>query len=360
MRTKTPIIPAFQTALYSDAGWGVLGRVIEKLTNSSYDDALQKKLAEPLGLKHTGTIEPTADGLNALALPGSAAESSWGQYNVVTNPSGGIYSNAADLRQLGLAIANNKLLCADATREWMKPHSHTASLLMSVGAPWEIHRLALPVSAGSKRSRISDLYTKLGGQVAYSAIIALSPDHQIGFSILNAGNLATRDRTPLRNLVGQTFLPAAEAAGHENAAKVYAGTFVDPSDETTNITLTVDDDKPAIGIESLFLQGADVRGYLASIPAVEPADILSYRLYYSGNEYVAAYGGLRKLFNAATSSVKPTWTDVQGGNEGLLFEEQCTNWEEVGFWPTTAFELEVKDGKLQSVIAQGVVMKRVE
>lgn len=48
------------------------------------------------------------------------------------------------------------------TRLWMKPRGHTSSLVFSLGAPWEINRLALNVSADSTAYRISDLYTKAG------------------------------------------------------------------------------------------------------------------------------------------------------------------------------------------------------
>lgn len=83
---KRPVIPAFQTAMYSDAGFGILGRVLERLTNQTYAEALQSVLAHPLGLKSTSSIVPPDEGLNALAIPGNSAESSWGKDNQVTAP----------------------------------------------------------------------------------------------------------------------------------------------------------------------------------------------------------------------------------------------------------------------------------
>src|SRR3954464_1244316 len=98
--TKRAVVPAFQASLYSDAGFGILGRVLEKLTNKTYAEALQSGLVGPLGLKSSSSIKPSDKGLNALATN----DSSWGFDNQLTAPSGGVYSNAHDLRELGLSI----------------------------------------------------------------------------------------------------------------------------------------------------------------------------------------------------------------------------------------------------------------
>ena len=83
---KRPVMPPFETPLYSDAGFGVLGRVLERLTGLPYADAVQSALSAPLGLNGTSAIEPPSEGLNGLVLPGSLAESSWGLDNQVTAP----------------------------------------------------------------------------------------------------------------------------------------------------------------------------------------------------------------------------------------------------------------------------------
>lgn len=78
-----PVIPAFETALYSDAGYGVLGRVLEQLTNLTYSEALQSLIVEPLGLNSTSTFVPEGD-FNALAFPENST--TWGLDNQVTAP----------------------------------------------------------------------------------------------------------------------------------------------------------------------------------------------------------------------------------------------------------------------------------
>jgi hypothetical protein len=76
----------------------------------------------------------------------------------------------------------------------MKPRGHTSTLTYSVGAPWEISCMTIPVTAGSNRTRVTDLYAKGGGNPPYGAVLALSPEHGIGFSILVAGETALTDR----------------------------------------------------------------------------------------------------------------------------------------------------------------------
>lgn len=83
---KIPVAPPFQTPLYSDAGFGILGRVLERMTGLSYAEALQHLITDPLGLNHTSVFEPVGNDLDALIVPGDATLSSWGVDNQVTAP----------------------------------------------------------------------------------------------------------------------------------------------------------------------------------------------------------------------------------------------------------------------------------
>lgn len=273
--------------------------------------------------------------------------------------SGGLYSNAHDMRLAGLSILHNELLTASTTRAWMKPRSHTASLSMSVGAPWEIYRLAIPVSPKSNRTRVSDLYTKLGGQVAYGTIFALSPNHGIGYSILVGGDKATTDRLVLRDLVGPTFIPAAEFAAFDNALTNYFGTFADTNNEASNLTIAVDEGKPGLALLTLYIDGVDWRSNISQPASQIPSDRHSFRLYPNSVEFSRG-GGVEKLFNAVAGSMEPQpRTRVEGG-EGL-FENGCMTWEATGFYSTSDFDVEVLEGKLTSVrlMDSNVTMTRV-
>lgn len=235
----------------------------------------------------------------------------------------------------------------------MKPHSHTASLSNSVGAPWEINRLPIPVSPGSNRTRISDLYTKIGGQAGYGTVFGLSPDHGLGFSVLLAGETAIVDRLALRALVAEAFVTAAENAAWENADENFQGTF---GNGTTNLTLTVDEGKPGIGLESFFLEGVDVRGYILSFTVQIPAARLSVRLYPTGLvEQEKGNSSMRELHSfRAIPTVVPTAPRslVQGGKG--MFDDGCAGWESVDFNildvnGVDGFVFEVEEGRVMGV-----------
>lgn len=86
MDKKHPVALPFRASLYSDAGFALLGVVLQRITGLTYNDAIQAALAAPLGLNSSTTFEPSDHDVNALILPGSPAESSWGFDNQVTAP----------------------------------------------------------------------------------------------------------------------------------------------------------------------------------------------------------------------------------------------------------------------------------
>ncbi|QPC69263.1 hypothetical protein HYE68_000015 [Fusarium pseudograminearum] len=346
---KRPVVLPYQVPVYSDGGFAMLGGVLQRLTGLSYNDALKKLLGKPLGLNSSTSIEPMGKDRNVLAIPGPPEVSSWGQDKQVIAGTGGVYSSGSDLRKIGLSILNNEILSPVDTRRWMKPQGNTASLTSSVGAPWEINRLTLPVSPKSNRTRISDLYTKLGGNAGYAAVIALSPDHGIGFSVLTAGVGAVGARIPLRNAVGTAFITAAELAGWDNAKKTYPGTFVDKTRNGSNLTITVDEGQPGLGLESFFINGSEWRANL-TVPASDPiyGDDITVRLYPMGAKSVS--GSTQLISYRAVPQLKPIGprSAVEGG-EGL-FDDGCTSWQEVGFWGDgDDFTFKVVDGEVVSV-----------
>lgn len=74
---RYPITSTFSNPIYSDGAFIVLGRVLERMTNLSYSDAVRTLIAEPLGLEDTSTLVPERMELDAVALPGDETVSSW-------------------------------------------------------------------------------------------------------------------------------------------------------------------------------------------------------------------------------------------------------------------------------------------
>lgn len=234
---------------------------------------------------------------------------------------------------------NNAILDPATTRRWMKPMGLVGSLSKAVGAPWEIERLSLPVTASSSRTRVSDLYTKAGGNEGYGANFAISPDHGIGINVLVAGPTWGPDRWTLRDAVGEAFLQAAEWAAFENAKFKFTGTFVSEGHEGSNITVAVDHDHAGLSIEHMFIDGLEWRGNL-SYPATEwtPEQLANYstRLYpmLAEDAPVSGEGGQRVSYRALTYQIPPedawqTRAAVDGGQG--LFDGWCMSWLAAGF-----------------------------
>ncbi|KAJ6190437.1 hypothetical protein N7519_000458 [Penicillium mononematosum] len=354
---KKPVISPFRNAVYSDGGFAILGQVLARLSGKTYSEAVQEVLFDPLGLESMSTKVPTGPDLNVIDRRTIDKNTSWGGDIEIVASTGSYYSNTADLRTAGLAILNSELLSPATTSQWMKPTIGTGSLVELVGAPWEISRLEIPVTPGSNRTRISDLYTKAGGNVDYTAIFALSPDHGIGYSILVAGFTATPARWPLRDVVGETFIPAAEHAAAENAKRNLAGTFVDQASPDTNLTLSVDRGRPGLGLKSFWLNGTNAR------------DHAHWRLYPTGlNSFSKSLSSLYKAkgnLRVAHRMVQPQppmkpRAAVEGGKGGLF--DNSFVWMNLDFaGPSDEFILNLVDGRLVSVEypTTGSVLKRV-
>uniref|UniRef100_A0A8H7KD55 Beta-lactamase-related domain-containing protein n=1 Tax=Bionectria ochroleuca TaxID=29856 RepID=A0A8H7KD55_BIOOC len=357
---KRPTMAAYRNALYSDAGYSLLGHVLGRITGQSYPEAIQKVLFDRLGL-NSSTAFPPAPGpdVNAMNRTLVANTSSFNIDSPITASSGGVFGSISDLRKIGLSILNSEVLSSATTRAWMKPLSATGSLVDLVGAPWEINRLTIPATPGSNYTRVSDLYTKAGGNGDYTCILALSPDHGIGYTFLIAGSTASSARWPLRQTLGEVFIPAAERAAAENADKNYTGTFVDTSsgNTTTNMTITFDKNEPGLGLKSFYFQGTE-SSYLL-VGATKPI-AGSYRMYPTGPSETSQ--SLAELYRSEgtirvsqrivyyASPLEPRAAAL--GGEGL-FENQF-EWYNIGFQGATdELVFEITDGKLVSVTVVG-------
>ena len=236
----------------------------------------------------------------------------------------------------------------------MKPRGNTGTLTAQVGAPWEINRLSLKIAPNSTRTRVSDLYTKLGGNPQYAGVFALSPDHGLGYSILLGGPPAVADRVPLRDAVVEVFVTAAEHAALENAKEKFTGSYVDEVAQGANITLSVDQDRPGLGLEEIYINGTNLLPLLFGAPDLPPSNV-SVRLYPMGVEWrdpeasdATVYSSYRAFAQIVPENRR---ADVEGGS-GLF--DHCENWQSVGFnsqvgIATDEFVFGILDGELESV-----------
>ena len=135
---------------YNNAGFYIAGRVLEKVTGTSYEQAITELLLEPLGMTRSfffaeeAIIYRVVAGHNA-ATPRSTKHSVAKPWDIGRNsgPAGGLVSDVVDqLRWAqfnmgdGHAPDGKRLLKKTTLREMQKPQAEAGSIARSVGLSW--------------------------------------------------------------------------------------------------------------------------------------------------------------------------------------------------------------------------------
>ena len=110
---------------YSNAGFMLLGAIIEKLSGTSYYDYVRDRVFAPAAMASTGFYDPQGDNpgvaigytkMNANGEPGETERPHTDLREVRGGPAGGGYSTVADLVKFSVALQQNKLLDAEHTK----------------------------------------------------------------------------------------------------------------------------------------------------------------------------------------------------------------------------------------------------
>jgi CubicO group peptidase (beta-lactamase class C family) len=111
---------------YSNTGFVILGRVIEKIGGAPFGELLARRVFEPLGMKHSTFAPPaTAPGLAtghssfALGEPEATAPEAPGWVHAA----GAIWSSASDLARWDLALMDGRLLSQESMRRLDTPRT---------------------------------------------------------------------------------------------------------------------------------------------------------------------------------------------------------------------------------------------
>lgn len=187
---------------------------------------------------------------------------------------GGYFSTLADLTTLGRSILSSTILPPRTTRQWLKPLTHTSGLTFSLGSPWEILREAVPVVPDShlvdkrtddkpaEKTRIVDIFTKQGGGGPYTSIVAISPDHEIGLSLITAGTVTIDTFIALRQLFVDVWVPAAEQAARDQADAGFVGVYeleaAGDGEGENRAEIALLENEPAICLTELVSNGTDM------------------------------------------------------------------------------------------------------
>lgn len=216
-----------------------------------------------------------------------------------------MYSSSSDLAKFGRAILLSKQLSPLDTRRWMKPSSHTSSLSLSVGSPWEILRTKSQISHG----RTIDLYTKSGSIGQYNSLLVISQDYGVALSIMTAGPSSAAVIEVASELVLQSLIPTLENQTLYEACKSLCGTY-ESSDRSKNSSLTVSLDTNGLQVERWINRGVDflavVQAYASqtgspSVHMILQATNLEYPPNIQGKEVMSRRVAYRAVFAKDTS-----------------------------------------------------------
>ncbi|KGO52595.1 Beta-lactamase-like protein [Penicillium expansum] len=270
---KDPLTPTSQTPIYSNSGYQILGYVLESIAKADYEDILIDRLIKPLNLTRSCLRGPDP----SLAVIPHNESLSWFDYDLGDEaPAGSIFSSAKDMATFGRAVLSSTLVDPAVTRRWLKPIAHTSSLQHSVGAPWEIYSFLTP--------RRVDLYTKAGDIGLYSSSIALSPDHNAGFTVLVAGNNSHAMTSAIGEMVADVMLPALDEVARNQALERFGGTYALVSGSSNfSITITADDGAGLV-VSEWTSDSVDMIKSLMGLQGVTDRSKISIRLQPSGLE----------------------------------------------------------------------------
>lgn len=239
-----------------------------------------------------------------------------------------MFSSSSDLVKFGRAILTYKQLSALDTRQWMKPHSHTARLSLSVGSPWEIWRTKSRISDG----RVIDLYTKSGSIGAYNSLLVLIPDYNVSISILAAGSTSSSAIDIATELALQTLIPAIDKVFLHQACNSICGTYTGFS-VGRNSSITVAADQYGLVIQSWISRGVDFCAMTRDYSRMTGGgNLTAIRLqttnFESPSNLDLGENGVRKVAYRAIFETKPI-ADGTSRQRPRIFDPTAHQWSSV-------------------------------
>lgn len=239
---------------------------------------------------------------------------------------------------MGRSILASSLLHPTVTRLWLKPTSFTSSIAKAVGMPWEIFRLP------DLTDHLFDLCAKAGDILSYSSYVVLSPDYNVGFTVVVAGNQTTSTAEQLISTITAALFPAVATTAKKQADVKYSGTYT-ASDSSLNSTLTISTEpgNPGLVVSGWISNGTSIAVPLAASFGTSDMDI---RLYPSGLVDKISERRTRVGYKGvfAAKGKEP--------NEGV-FDSTCTSWISpariYGNVGIDGFVFEIQDGQVVGV-----------
>ncbi|KAK4497020.1 hypothetical protein PRZ48_011469 [Zasmidium cellare] len=262
---KAPVYLPDTTPVFSHAAFQLIAFAIEAKCRRPFATVLQERILSKLNMSSTSLLSKTS------STPFGAGLSN--TYTLGEPASLSLLTSTHDLALFGHSLLTSSLLPAAITRRWLKPFASTSNIANAVGRPWEIYHYA------SKRTNpIVDVYTKSATVGRYSSYFGVSPDNEVGFSILAVNS---EGEAPDLNAYADLMLFALlqiQELGRKEAQAAYVGTYTSRG-EASSISLNVTEGDPGLAVTHLSINGTDWLAKTAEQSGIARTENLDFRLY---------------------------------------------------------------------------------
>jgi CubicO group peptidase (beta-lactamase class C family) len=185
--TELAFTPGSQIS-YSNAGYNLLGKIIEKASGMPYEKYLQENIFQPLGMNNTGYEHPD------LKLKNRATGYKFSENGSYTDPgesdvsgafsAGALYSTAEDMYKWDQALYSEKLVIASTLNQAFSPATLNDGSTIKYGFGWMVSQWRGLKEVGH------------GGDITgFNSYIARYPDEQ--FTVIVLSNIEMRPPGPL-------------------------------------------------------------------------------------------------------------------------------------------------------------------
>ncbi|KAI4911273.1 uncharacterized protein J4E92_010329 [Alternaria infectoria] len=246
LKKFAPLFAPNQESSYSNVAFELLGLVLSRVTNQTYETYIDEAIFKPLNMS-TSTLSKPAD--SAGVIP--AGPQFWGVDEGIQNPTGGIYSSSSDLSKYLRYILTHYNAITHAIN-WLHPVSSSRGLNSFYGMPWEIYQTDRILEQSKRTVRF---VTKSGGLPGYTSIIITAPEYDLGITILVAGPNAILSK--IMDIVTVKIVQTAERLAIQQMRNRYAGTY-STSDPEVNSTATLKADYRGLVVTTFVSNGTVV------------------------------------------------------------------------------------------------------
>jgi len=190
---------------YNNAGFYILGQIIEKLTRKTYEEMVEEVIFKPLGMNNSFWWPEDIIGRKHALGHGHGKDGlqiarRWGLMRAA-NPAGGIASTAGDQLKFarlhlgdGTAPDGASVLSPAAVKEMQQPQAEAGSIASHIGLSWLLDDLG-----GSR-------VVKHGGSVnGHMSAFFMLPDHGFAITVLTNGDKGHATEGAIVNWAAEAF-----------------------------------------------------------------------------------------------------------------------------------------------------------